>query len=196
MSRAGGRLLKAAEEMVAIAKGEQPAAAVWMNGHRYVPASALQRLANASLGILDHWNSLIDNQWTVDGVTWRPEWPVTGLGDDLNALHAAYHAAAPLVSADDIWAQCPASEDIAVHDSSGDVFADLQVAPPAKVKAQFPPYDGRELIREAIEELFGEKCPDFDPDCATCAAWQEWEALTLSSSQPDASEAPSRPGTE
>lgn len=109
MSKSGKRLIKAAEEMVSIANGEKPAAAIWMDGHRYVPASALHRLANASLGMLEHWNSLDDNRWTVDGVTWRPEWPGRGLGDDLNTLHAAYHAIAPLIGANDIWAECPAS---------------------------------------------------------------------------------------
>jgi hypothetical protein len=37
MTKAGEKLIAAAEEMVAIAKGEQPAAAIWHNGHRYVP---------------------------------------------------------------------------------------------------------------------------------------------------------------
>lgn len=34
------------------------------------------------------------------------------------------------------------------------------------------------LIPEAITEAFGERCPDFDPGCACCRAWAEYDALT------------------
>lgn len=37
MSQAGERMLEGAREAVAIAKGEQPAASIWIKGHRYVP---------------------------------------------------------------------------------------------------------------------------------------------------------------
>jgi len=39
MSKAGDKLIDAAREAVAIAGGEQPAAAIWHNGHKYVPAA-------------------------------------------------------------------------------------------------------------------------------------------------------------
>lgn len=32
-------------------------------------------------------------------------------------------------------------------------------------------------IAEAITEHWGEKCPDFHPDCHTCLAWKEYEVL-------------------
>lgn len=39
MSVAGKKLIKAATEAVAVAKGDRPAAALTVKGHRYVPAS-------------------------------------------------------------------------------------------------------------------------------------------------------------
>lgn len=44
MSKSGAKLIEAAKEAVAIAKGEQPAARIHVNGHAYVPASELDRL--------------------------------------------------------------------------------------------------------------------------------------------------------
>ena len=41
---AGRRLIEGAEEALAIAKGEQPAAAIWHNGHQYVPATEIASL--------------------------------------------------------------------------------------------------------------------------------------------------------
>lgn len=32
-------------------------------------------------------------------------------------------------------------------------------------------------IHEAITEHFGERCPDFDPDCCTCQAWAEADRI-------------------
>src|SRR5690606_31291008 len=37
----GERMLHGAREALAVAKGEHPAAAIWHNGHRYVPERAL-----------------------------------------------------------------------------------------------------------------------------------------------------------
>lgn len=34
-----------------------------------------------------------------------------------------------------------------------------------------------DLIREAITEHFGERCPDFEPECFCCKAWAEYDAL-------------------
>ncbi len=42
MSRAGERLIEGAKEALAIAKGEQPAARIHINGHTYVPESAVR----------------------------------------------------------------------------------------------------------------------------------------------------------
>jgi hypothetical protein len=44
---AGRRLIEGAEEALAIAKGEQPAAAIWHNGHKYVPAEQTEQLRSA-----------------------------------------------------------------------------------------------------------------------------------------------------
>jgi hypothetical protein len=35
----------------------------------------------------------------------------------------------------------------------------------------------KELITEAIEESFGKRCPDFDPDCYFCKIWREYDNL-------------------
>ena len=32
-------------------------------------------------------------------------------------------------------------------------------------------------IEEAITEYWGERCPDFDKDCACCQAWKEFDSL-------------------
>lgn len=42
MSEAGERLIEGAKEMLAVAKGEQPAARIHVNGHAYVPESILK----------------------------------------------------------------------------------------------------------------------------------------------------------
>lgn len=34
-----------------------------------------------------------------------------------------------------------------------------------------------ELIREAVEEHWGERCPDYDDTCAVCRAWSAYDAL-------------------
>lgn len=34
------------------------------------------------------------------------------------------------------------------------------------------------LIKDAITEWFGERCPDFDEGCFACQAWAEWDAMT------------------
>jgi hypothetical protein len=49
MSKAGKRLIDAATEAVAVAKGEQPAAAIYHKGHKYVPASELEMLTTAGI---------------------------------------------------------------------------------------------------------------------------------------------------
>ena len=33
------------------------------------------------------------------------------------------------------------------------------------------------LIRDAVTEQWGERCPDFDPDCYCCLAWREIDEL-------------------
>ena len=44
MSEAGKRLIAGATEALAVARGEEPAASITVNGHRYVPAAEITRL--------------------------------------------------------------------------------------------------------------------------------------------------------
>lgn len=37
-----------------------------------------------------------------------------------------------------------------------------------------------ELILEAVKEHWGDRCPDHHPDCYTCRAWDEFDALAES----------------
>ena len=32
------------------------------------------------------------------------------------------------------------------------------------------------LIKEAITEYFGPRCPDHEPECIVCQAWAEYDA--------------------
>lgn len=41
----------------------------------------------------------------------------------------------------------------------------------------FGPTVGDDLVAEAIEEAFGERCPDFEPACYCCQAWAQYDAL-------------------
>lgn len=33
------------------------------------------------------------------------------------------------------------------------------------------------LLEEAIQEHFGERCPDFEPGCPCCRAWAEFDEI-------------------
>jgi hypothetical protein len=35
----------------------------------------------------------------------------------------------------------------------------------------------KSAIHEAVESYWGERCPDHDPDCPTCKAWREYDAM-------------------
>ncbi len=48
MTKAGARLLGAAQEAVAVAKGDVPAASITVKGHRYVPAERYKLLHDAA----------------------------------------------------------------------------------------------------------------------------------------------------
>lgn len=39
-------------------------------------------------------------------------------------------------------------------------------------------FAGRDLIREAMVEALGERCPDFDAECTCCQTWRAYDALT------------------
>lgn len=47
MSEAGERLIEGAKEMLAIAKGEQPAARIWIDGHAYDPVQRWRPIETA-----------------------------------------------------------------------------------------------------------------------------------------------------
>lgn len=42
-----------------------------------------------------------------------------------------------------------------------------------------------DLIAEAITEAFGERCPDFDPDCHCCKVWAQYDALKATPEVPE-----------
>lgn len=58
--RAGDRLIAAAEEAASIARGEQPAARIHINGHSYVPESAYLELEKVA-GATDALAAALDN---------------------------------------------------------------------------------------------------------------------------------------
>jgi len=130
MSETGKQMIAAAEEALAIAKGDKPAAAIWHNGHRYVPADDhITPVGYVCQGTIAWLKAGMEP----GSVVWLPgRHP-----DDAEPLYAA----------------------------------------PPKMWIQFPPYDAPRLICEALTEVFGEKCPDFDEGCATCAIWKEWDRL-------------------
>jgi len=35
-----------------------------------------------------------------------------------------------------------------------------------------------DLVAKAITEVFGERCPDFEPECHCCKAWAEFDRIT------------------
>jgi hypothetical protein len=41
-----------------------------------------------------------------------------------------------------------------------------------------------ELVKEAITEWWGERCPDFDPHCRTCLAWQFFDRAVTEKETP------------
>lgn len=47
MTKAGDRLIEGMKEALAVASGEQPAAAIYVNGIKYVPADRVERLEEA-----------------------------------------------------------------------------------------------------------------------------------------------------
>lgn len=61
---------KAAAEALAIAKGESPAARIYLNGHFYVPQAEIERLRAALRGLLWYANRLELNVYDPS------EWPV------------------------------------------------------------------------------------------------------------------------
>lgn len=36
-----------------------------------------------------------------------------------------------------------------------------------------------ELILEAVREHWGDRCPDHHPECYTCRAWDEFDAMAV-----------------
>jgi hypothetical protein len=34
-----------------------------------------------------------------------------------------------------------------------------------------------EHIKTAMDECWGERCPDFEPECSLCQAWAQWDSL-------------------
>ena len=61
------------------------------------------------------------------------------------------------------------------NSASGKSLRDVEVAAPA---GGFPSDD---LLAFSITEALGERCDDFNQDCYTCQAWQQYDRLTTSS---------------
>lgn len=40
-----------------------------------------------------------------------------------------------------------------------------------------------DYIAEAIEEAWGERCPEFNPECHCCRAWKQYDDLKASASR-------------
>ena len=34
-------------------------------------------------------------------------------------------------------------------------------------------------VEEAITDYWGERCPDYEPECPTCQAWAEYDKMVL-----------------
>lgn len=69
MTEAGKRLIEAAQEAVAVAKGEIPAAAIYHNGHKYAPAAELEMLTARALTAeaeLETVRKQRDEAWTAN----------------------------------------------------------------------------------------------------------------------------------
>lgn len=68
-----------------------------------------------------------------------------------------------------------------------DAFADrLAAIQPDPEPATTKNYAGQvsssgktDLVREAITEWFGPRCPDTEPGCPVCDVWAEFDALTV-----------------
>jgi hypothetical protein len=65
MTKAGDKIIEGAKEALAVAKGEIPAAAMWINGHRYVPADEADAEAIASMREIANLRSDMDKVKTI-----------------------------------------------------------------------------------------------------------------------------------
>jgi hypothetical protein len=74
MTDAGRRLIEGAQEALAVASGEKPAASIWHNGHRYVPASAAEPVNVKPLGdVLDDLRSKVRQELVDAAHTFRSD---------------------------------------------------------------------------------------------------------------------------
>lgn len=60
MTEAGERLIEGAKEALAIARGEQPAARLHIDGHAYVPVSALKFLEEQNEALMQERSNIIE----------------------------------------------------------------------------------------------------------------------------------------
>jgi hypothetical protein len=35
----------------------------------------------------------------------------------------------------------------------------------------------KNLVEEAVTEYFGERCPEYEPGCACCEGWKQYDTL-------------------
>ncbi len=74
MSEAGSKILRGLEQAVAIAKGDQPAAAIWHNGHRYVPEASLAAVrADATREMVEALEEIAGQD--IVELNLDPDWP-------------------------------------------------------------------------------------------------------------------------
>lgn len=37
----------------------------------------------------------------------------------------------------------------------------------------------KNLVEEAVTEYFGERCPEYEPGCACCEGWKQYDKLVM-----------------
>lgn len=60
MTKAGERLIEGVKEALAIARGEQPAAAIAVGGHTYVPVARIAEEREACAKVAEQW---LESSW-------------------------------------------------------------------------------------------------------------------------------------
>lgn len=43
--------------------------------------------------------------------------------------------------------------------------------------SELKPFATKKIIPELIEDVYGERCDDYDPDCQTCKVWREYDTI-------------------
>lgn len=70
------------------------------------------------------------------------------------------------------------NEKLATELLGGSPSAECLLEIAARLRSMQLPRDTYELFIEAVTEHWGEKCPDFEPACATCQIWAVVDQIT------------------